>query len=311
VTARAHEPAAEAERRRRLAGVGYAAGAYLIWGLFPVYFHALAGAAPLEILCHRIVWSALFLAGLLSLRGRWAEVRAELSDRRILLRLTASALFISANWLVYIWAVNAGHVLEASLGYFVNPLVTVLLGVVFLREPLSGRQRLALALAATGVGLRVWGAHRFPAVALTLALTFGMYGLIRKRVRVSATSGLLAEVTVLAPVALAYLAWLGRAGQSHFLAAPRFTVLLAASGVVTAVPLLMFAVGVQRLRLSTVGLLQYLNPTVQLAIAVFAFGEPFGAADGWAFGLIWCSLAIYTTEAIAASRAAPRPAPEG
>jgi chloramphenicol-sensitive protein RarD len=287
---------------RPVAGVAYAAAAYLTWGLFPVYFHALAGVPAPEILAHRIVWSAAFLAVLITLVRRWQEVARQLRSPGTLPALALSAAFISTNWLVYIWAVNAGHVLDASLGYFINPLVTVLLGVLFLREPLTRRQLIAVTLAAAGVLALVIRAHRVPWVALTLAGTFALYGLVRKRVRVDAVGGLLGEVGILAPMALVYLAWLGRSGASHFGSGARPGLLLAASGVVTAVPLIWFALGVQRLRLSTIGLLQYLNPTMQFAIAVFAFGEPFTPAHAVAFGCIWLSLAIYTAEALAAAR---------
>ncbi len=293
---------ASAQRNPSGVGVAYAAAAYLTWGVFPVYFHALAGVPATQILAHRILWSALFLVLLITALRRWREVARELSVPGTVPRLAASAVFISANWLVYIWAVNSGHVLEASLGYFINPLVTVCLGVVFLRDHLTRRQLLAVVLAAVGViTLVVWARH-VPWIAFALALTFGLYGLIRKRVRVGAVGGLLCEVTVLAPVAAAYLAWLGRAGGNAFGSSTRVTVLLAASGIVTAVPLIWFALGVQRLRLSTVGILQYLNPTTQFLIAVFAFGEPFSRAHALTFGCIWLSLGLYTSEALALNR---------
>jgi chloramphenicol-sensitive protein RarD len=277
-------------------GVGYAAAAYLTWGLFPLYFRALHGVPAPEVLAHRVVWSAGFMALLVTALRRWPDVLRQARSPGTLAALASSAVLISTNWLVYIWAVNSGRVVEASLGYFVNPLVTVLLGVAFLRDRLSARQRVAVGLAAVGVLVLVIRAGHFPWVALTLAATFGLYGLVRKRARADAIGGLLTEVALLAPLALAYLAVLARAGQSHFAAAPRWTVLLAASGVVTAVPLIWFARAVERLRLSTVGLLQYLNPTTQLAIAVFLFGEPFTSVHAIAFGCIWASLALYTTE---------------
>lgn len=293
---------ASRQSSRTLGGVAYAAAAYLTWGVFPFYFHALAGVPAPEILAHRILWSAAFMALLVTGRRRWLEVARQVRARGTVAALALSATFISSNWLVYIWAVNSGRVLEASLGYYVNPLVTVVLGVLFLRDPLSRRQKIAIALAAVGVAVLVVRARQIPWVALALALTFGFYGLIRKRVPVDATTGLLVEVVLLAPFAALYLGWLGRAGLSHFGAGAGRTALLAASGVVTAVPLLWFAVGVQRLRLSTIGLLQYLNPTMQFSIAVFAFGEPFTAAHGVAFACIWVSLAIYTAEALAPAR---------
>jgi chloramphenicol-sensitive protein RarD len=290
--------AAQDGSRRSAVGVGFAAAAYLTWGLFPLYFHALGGVPAPEILAYRIVCSAVFLAAVISATGRWGEALRQLRAPGTLRSLALSAVFISANWLVYVWAVNAGHVLEASLGYFVNPLVSVLLGVVFLREPLTRPQRLAVAIAAAGVIALVVRAGRFPWIALTLAMTFGLYGLIRKRVRVDATIGLLGEVSILAPLAAAYLAWLGAAHAGHFGGDARVTLLLAASGVVTAMPLIWFALGVQRLRLSTIGLLQYLNPTVQFTIAVLVFREPFTAAHALAFGCIWLSLALYSLDAL-------------
>ena len=283
----------------RAAGVAYAASAYLTWGLFPLYFHALAGVPAPEILSHRIVWSLVFLAVLVSALGRWPGVLAQLRSPRTLAALSVTAILIATNWLTYIWAVNSGRVLEASLGYFVNPLVTVLLGVIFLREPLTPRQIVAVALAAAGVLALVVRAGRLPWVALVLAVTFGLYGLLRKRVPIEAVPGLLGEVAVLAPLALLCLATLP---APHFGAGPRYTALLAASGIVTALPLIWFAEGVRRLRLSTVGLLQYLNPSLQFAIAVFLFGERFTGAHAVAFGCIWVSLALYTAEALSASR---------
>jgi len=282
-----------------MAGVAYAAAAYLTWGLFPLYFRALAGVPAPEVLAHRIVWSLVFLVALVTALGRWRGVLLQLRSPGTLSTLAVTAVLISSNWLTYIWAVNSGRVLEASLGYFVNPLVTVLLGVVFLGDRLTPRQIAAVALAAAGVLALVVRAGRVPWVALVLALTFGLYGLLRKRVPIEAVAGLLGEVAVLAPLALLYLAMLQ---NGHFGAAPGHTALLAASGVVTAMPLIWFAEGVSRLRLSTVGLLQYLNPTMQFSIAVFLFGEHFTAAHAVAFGCIWASLALYTAEALSAAR---------
>lgn len=282
-------------------GVAYAAAAYLFWGLFPLYFRALAAVPAPEILAHRIVWSVAFLLLLVTARRRWLVVGRQLASRGTLLRLAASATLISTNWLIYIWAVNSERVLQASLGYFVNPLVSILLGVVFLHESLSRRQVIAVALAAAGVVALAVRAHEVPWVALALAVTFGLYALVRKRVPVDAEAGLLGEVGLLAPFALAYLALLSAAGGAHFAGTGR-GLLLASTGIATAVPLLWFANGVRRLRLSTIGLLQYLNPTVQLAIAVLVLGEPFGGTQAFAFGCIWASLAVYTSEAVALAR---------
>jgi chloramphenicol-sensitive protein RarD len=294
----------DAASKARASGVAWATGAYLLWGVFPLYFHALAAVPAPEIIAYRVVCSAVFLALLVSVRRDWPGVVRQLRTPGTLVRLGVSAVFISANWGIYVWAVNAGRVLEASLGYFVNPLVSVLLGVAFLHEPLTRAQKIAVLVAAAGVGSLVVRAGVFPWVAMALAVTFGMYGLIRKRVHVDPTAGLLAEVLLLAPVAALYLATLIRAGTGHFgTAGLRITLLLAATGIVTAVPLLWFAVGVRRLRLSTIGLLQYVNPTAQFAIAVLIFREPFSAAHLVAFGCIWVSLAIYSVEAVLRARA--------
>jgi chloramphenicol-sensitive protein RarD len=286
----------------RLRGVAYAAGAYLIWGLFPLYFRSLDGIPPLEILAHRIAWSAVFLVLLVTARRSWPEVARQLRAPGTMPRLAVSALLISANWLIYIWAVNAEHVLDASLGYFVNPLVSVLLGVAFLHEPLSRRQVVAVALAAAGVLALVVRLGQVPWIALSLALSFGLYGLVRKGTRVDAAAGLLGEVAVLLPPSIAWLAVVGLRGDSHFGEGAARTALLAAIGAVTAVPLMWFAVAVRRLRLATIGILQYVNPTMQFAIAVLVFGEPFTGAHRVAFGCIWAALAVYTSEVISISR---------
>ncbi len=291
--------------QRSQVGVAYATVAYLWWGLFPLYFHALAGVPAIEILSHRIIWSVILLVLLISARRSWPEVLRSLRAPRALRTLAVSAVFISLNWVIFIWAVTEGHTLEASLGYFVNPLVTVAFGVVILRDRLTRLQMLAIALATAGVVSLVIRAGRVPWVALALATTFATYGLIRKRLGIDAVAGLLGEVCLLAPLALAYVAWIQGTGTGHFGAGFKFTLLLALSGIVTALPLLWFAKAVERLRLSTVGLLQYLNPSLQFAIAVFAFGERFTSAHALAFGLIWISLAIYTSEALALARRTP------
>jgi chloramphenicol-sensitive protein RarD len=299
----------------RSGGLAWAVAAYLGWGLFPLYFRLLAGIPPLEILAHRVIWSAGFLVLLLTALSRWKAVVALVRAPRKLGLLAASAVLLSFNWLIFIWAVNAGHVLDSSLGYFINPLVNVLLGVLFLRERLTRPQVAAVGLAAAGVLALVVRAGHVPWVSLSLAATFGGYGLLRKVGGVDAVAGLFVETLILAPAAGGWLAWLARAGTGHFAAGGRQALLLAAAGAVTAVPLIWFALGVQRLRLATVGLLQYISPSMQFAVAVFAFGETFTAAHGLAFGCIWVSLAIYSADALQAARRAEaagqaaRPAP--
>ena len=301
-------PAASTELAHQRAGLLYGLAAYLAWGLLPLYFRALHGVPPLEILSHRITWSVLLLAGLVTWLRRWPEVARPLSTWRGRLTLLATTSLISVNWGVYIWAVHAGRVLEASLGYFINPLVNVLLGVLFLGEALTRRQRVAVGLAGAGVAVLVASsAGPFPWVALVLACSFGLYGLLRKRERIDAVGGLFSETALLAPLAVAFLVWVQLDGTGHLGTVPRTTALLVLAGLVTALPLIWFAIGVQRLRLSTVGLLQYIAPTMQFSIAVFVFGEPFTASHGVAFACIWSSLALYTWDALARLRAVEGP----
>jgi chloramphenicol-sensitive protein RarD len=279
----------------RARGLAYALAAYLTWGGMAVYIKALAPVPPLEILAHRVAWSVVFLFGLLVARRRLGLLA---HAREVPWHLAASTLLIAANWLVFIWAVGAGRLLEASLGYYVNPLVNVLLGVLFLGERLSRRQLAAVALAGAGVAAMVLRLGGLPWVALALALSFGLYGLVRKRSGLDAAAGLLAETALLAPPAVAYLALLAARGSGAFGREAGQSLLLAAAGVITAVPLVWFALGVQRLRLSTLGLVQYLSPTVQFLLAVLLYGEPFTAAHAAAFGCIWAGLALFSWDAL-------------
>jgi chloramphenicol-sensitive protein RarD len=294
-------PNAPDERAR---GVAYAVCTYLAWGLLPLYFKALKAVPAVEVLAHRVVWSLLLLAALLALRS---GVRAFAAPFRRLPVLSVTTCLIATNWLIYIWAVQSGRVLEASLGYFVNPLVNVVLGVAFLGETLSGRQRAAVALAAAGVAVLVARAGTVPWVALVLAASFGLYGLLRKRAAIDPIGGLLAETALLAPPAAAFLAWRAFTGAGAFGAAPGTSLLLAAAGPITALPLVAFGLAVHRLRLSTMGLIQYLAPTGQFLLAVLVYREPFGPAHAAAFALIWTSLALYSWDAVARSRPAPAP----
>lgn len=280
-------------------GVAYGIAAYLIWGFFPLYFKSLAGVTPLEILSHRIVWSVLSLALLLTVLRRWAGVRQAFAAPRILLTLSATTLLIALNWLVFIYAVGAGKVLESSLGYFINPLVSALLGVLFLGEKLSRNQRMSFLLAAVGVILLTIQHGELPWIALTLAFSFGLYGLLRKQAPVDAIAGLTVETLLLFPFAAGYLGWLVYGRHSVFLTGPpHLTFLLACSGILTSTPLIWFAVATKRLRLVTVGLMQYLVPTLHLVLAVFIFDELFTAAHLLSFLLIWAGLILYTLDAV-------------
>lgn len=300
-------PNAPDERAR---GVLYAVATYLAWGLFPIYFKALRAVPAVEVLAHRVVWSLVLVAAIVAARSGLRGLAAPFRPARRLAVLAATTALIATNWLVYIWAVQAGRVLEASLGYFLNPLVNVLLGVAFLREALSSRQRAAVALAAAGVAVLVVRAGAVPWIALALASSFGLYGLLRKRAAIEPLGGLLAETALLAPAALLLLGARAAAGTGAFGASAATSLLLAAAGPITALPLVSFGLAVHRLRLSTMGLVQYLTPTGQFLLAVLLYREPFGAAHAAAFALIWASLALYSWDAIARSRAArAEPAP--
>ena len=277
-------------------GVGYALGAFGLWGLFPVYFKVVASVPAPEVLAHRIVWSVVFVALLLVLLRQWRAVAGALTHRPTALRLLLSAVLIAVNWLTFIWAVANERVLEASLGYFITPLVSVLLGRVVLGEALARLQWLAVALAGLGVGYMLAGLGKLPWVSLVLAATFGSYGLARKTTAVAAAPGLFVETLLLAPLALGFLVWLGEAGTFGRVSL-EWDLLLAAAGVVTALPLILFAQAAKRLRLASVGLFQYLTPTCQLLLAVFAFGEVFTADHAVTFGCIWVALALYSFSA--------------
>ena len=265
--------------------------------MFPVYFKALQAVPPLEMMAHRIAWSLGFVALVLAARHRWAWLGPALADRRLLLGCAASAGLIALNWFLYIWAVVNARVVEASLGYFINPLVNVLLGAVVLKETLRRGQWLAVAVAGAGVTWLTWLAGALPWIALALAGTFGLYGLLRKTAPLGALEGLAMETLLLGPLAIAGLAWLAWQGQSAFVAAPGWTqALVVASGPITAIPLLLFAAGARRIPLSLLGILQYIGPTLQLLVGVWLFGEPFEAARLAGFALIWAALALYSAE---------------
>jgi chloramphenicol-sensitive protein RarD len=287
----------------RSRGLASALLAYLLWGFFPIYFKALADVPAFEVLAHRILWSVVLLSVAAPLLGRWSTAVHALGPGKRL-AILGGALLIAANWVAYIWAVQAGRVLEASVGYFVNPLVSVLLGVAFMRERLRRRQLQAVALAALGVLALVIRLRTLPWLPLGLALTFGLYGLVRKRAGVDPVGGLLAETLVLAPAALVVVILRAQAGVGAFGGNLGTSALLAAAGPITAIPLILFAMGVKRLPLSTVGILQYLTPTLQFLLAVALYHEPFGSAHAIAFGFIWAALALYTWDSYQAVREA-------
>jgi chloramphenicol-sensitive protein RarD len=280
-------------------GVIYAVSAFLIWGISPVYWKALRSVPALEIILHRIVWSFIFLVPLVILIQRWQEFVSVLKNFRTLLILLVTALIVGGNWLLYIWAVNNDHLLQASLGYYINPLVNVVLGMIFLKERLRVPQIAAVALATAGVLYLTVYYGVFPWIALTLAVSFGFYGLIRKVAPVGSVVGLTVETLLLSIPALAYLVYLDHLGQgSIFRVSLKLDLMLIGCSVVTAMPLLFFTLGARRLFLSTLGLLQYIAPSCMFILAVFLFREPFTSVQVITFILIWAALAIYSADSV-------------
>jgi chloramphenicol-sensitive protein RarD len=296
-----HEPQNTTRTRNpdTLWGVIYAVSAFLIWGISPIYWKALRSVPAFEIILHRIVWSFFLLVPLIIIMRRWQEFIAVFKNLRTLLILLFTALIVGGNWLLYIWAVNSDHLLQASLGYYINPLVNVVLGMVFLKERLRPPQILAVVLATAGVLYLTLYYGEFPWIALTLAVSFGLYGLIRKVAPVSSLVGLTVETLLLSVPALVYLYYLDRLGQgSIFRVSLKLDLMLMGCSVVTALPLLFFTLGARRLYLSTMGLLQYIAPSCMFVLAVFLFREPFASAQVLTFILIWTALAIYSTDSV-------------
>jgi chloramphenicol-sensitive protein RarD len=279
-------------------GILYATLAFFCWGLFPLYFHALEAVPPQEILAHRMLWSLLFLLVVLGVRRQWQWLPQVLRQPRVLASFGASALLLTANWFIYIWSVNHGHVIDASLGYFINPLVNVLLGVLVLKEKLRRGQSIAMAVAASGVAWLTWQAGQLPWIALMLGLTFGGYGLLRKTAALAALEGLSLETMLLFPLALMYVLWLSWHGQNSFLNTPSDSSrwLLAAAGPITAIPLLLFAAGARKIPMAVLGLIQYLSPTMQALLGVWVFHEAFPAERLAGFLIIGAALMLYVLE---------------
>jgi len=290
---------AQAQARR---GLFYGLAAYVAWGLLPLYFKMLGGVGAGEIVAQRVLWSVLFIAVLIALRGSLPALRSALTNRRAVGLLAVSATLIAVNWLVYIWAVLEGHVLASSLGYFLNPLVNVALGMIVLRERLGRVQGAAVALAALGVLILAIQASDGLWISLVLAITFSLYGLVRKIVPVESLEGLAIETVILAPFALGWLVWIGQQGTLAFGRDLPFSLLLASAGVFTAVPLLLFAAAARRMPYVELGLLQYVAPTLQFLLAVAVFGETMTRAHVICFGFIWAGLALYAGGNIAELR---------
>lgn len=283
-----------------------ALGAYFIWGSLPLYIRALEHIGAVEILSHRVVWSVPTAIVLLALVANWSSVRDAFAFRN-LKWLMLSGVLIGANWLVYIWAVNSGRTMEASLGYYINPLVNVLLGLVFFSEKLRPMQWAAVAIAAVGVGVMTIAFGRFPWIALVLCFTFAFYSVIRKQVQVDSRAGFLVEVLVLLPLAAGWFAWFWSTPDGRLMGNGGIDVwLLLLAGPVTATPLILFGLAAKRLRLSTIGMMQYIGPTLQFLIATFIFHEAFGWVHAVAFGCIWAALFIFTWDSVTGAAKARR-----
>uniref|UniRef100_Q47BT3 RarD protein n=1 Tax=Dechloromonas aromatica (strain RCB) TaxID=159087 RepID=Q47BT3_DECAR len=284
--------------KKQLAGIGYGLLAYVIWGFFPLYFHQLGAISPMDILSNRTAWAFVFVTILLTLRQRWKNVFALFSAPRHVIRLSIAAMLLGSNWLGFLWAVNHHQVVASSLGYFLTPLVNVLLGLLVLKERLNAKEWLAIALAIVAVGNELIALGTLPWISLFLAGSFGIYGLLRKQVPVDAISGLWLETMAMLPICLLYAGWQAQQGHAVFtLVDGTSTALLIGSGILTALPLMAFAAATQRLDLATVGMLMYINPTMQFVTAIFVFGEPLQPARLASFALIWLGLFIFSWSA--------------
>lgn len=280
-------------------GILYATACYTAWGLFPIYFKSINDIPAMEILFHRMLWALLFLVMVLAWRQQWSWIPALFKNPKLIAGFASSAILLSTNWFIYIWAVNHGHIIDASLGYFITPLVNVLLGYVFLHERMRPIQWWAVGLAASGVVWLTFQSGHPPWIGVSLAASFGAYGLLRKTAALGALEGLSLETFLLFPFALAYLTFLAFNGQSAFLHSATSTqLLLIAAGPITAIPLLLFAAGARRIPLATLGLLQYISPSLQLLLGVWLYHEPFSTGRLIGFATIWTGLIVYSAEGL-------------
>lgn len=288
-----------------LRGFGFALAAYLLWGFLPLYMKALADIPTLEVLAHRVIWSVPIALAILAVLGRTGDLMIALQTPRMLAMGAITAALISINWGIYVWSIQTGHALEAALGYYINPLFSVFLGAVLIKERLSLAQKLAIALAAFAVAFLTFQVGKLPVVALSLTVTWGFYAYFKKMLPIGPNQGFALEVILLLPFALGYAGYMASTGQAVFLNGTGLdTALLMGCGVVTAVPLMIYANGAKLLKLSTIGIMQYIAPTMIFLTAVFWFDEPFDSARMLAFVLIWAGLAIYTTSLVRQARKA-------
>ena len=287
------------QQQRTRQGILLAIGAYTMWGIAPIYFKSLSEISPLEILSHRVVWSFFLLAFLLHLGRSWRNVRDTLTSKPKMTYLVATSLLVGANWLIFIWAVNANHMLDASLGYYINPLINVVLGMIFLGERLRKLQWFAVGLAAIGVLIQIVAFGSIPVVAIALAFSFGFYGLLRKKVSLEAQTGLFIETLVMLPAAAIYLLFIADSATSDLAANPMtLNLLLIAAGIVTTLPLLCFTGAATRLKLSTLGFFQYIGPSLMFLLAVLIYGEAFTTDKAITFAFIWGALVIFSFDGL-------------
>lgn len=292
-------------------GILYGIGAYALWGFFPIYWKFLHDVPALQVIGHRIGWSFILLLAYIVLTRQWEAFRSVAFKRRTVGIYSIAAVLLSFNWLIYVWGVNAGFIVETSLGYFINPLLSVLLGVIFLRERLRPLQWLPVGLAAVGVGYLTFVYGGLPWIALSLAFTFGFYGFVKKLSPLGSLYGLTLETAIVFPIALGYIAFVGFSGLGAFLRqGAQVDLFLVGAGVVTTIPLLMFASAAKQIPLTIVGLLQYIAPTLQFLIGVFVYKEPFDFSRLIGFGLVWVALAIFALENHLANRVLMQPIPE-
>ncbi|WP_182027472.1 EamA family transporter RarD [Vibrio rotiferianus] len=291
------------EQQRARQGVLLAVGAYTMWGIAPIYFKSIAEVSPLEILSHRVFWSFFLLAALLHFGRQWRSVRDIIKNKTKMMYLVSTAILVGANWLIFIWAVTSNHMLDASLGYYINPLINVLLGMVFLGERLRKLQWFAVALAACGVLVQLIVFGSVPVVAIALAMSFGFYGLLRKKVSVEAQTGLFIETLVMLPAASIFLLFIASTPTSNMFENPwQLNTLLIAAGVITTLPLLCFTGAATRLKLSTLGFFQYIGPSLMFLLAVLIYGEPFTSDKAITFAFIWGALVVFSFDGLRNNR---------
>ncbi|WP_045394815.1 EamA family transporter RarD [Vibrio rotiferianus] len=291
------------EQQRSRQGVLLAIGAYTMWGIAPIYFKSIAEVSPLEILSHRVIWSFFLLAAFLHFGRHWRSVRDIIKNKTKMMFLVSTAILVGANWLIFIWAVNSNHMLDASLGYYINPLINVLLGMVFLGERLRKLQWFAVVLAACGVLVQLIVFGSVPVVAIALAMSFGFYGLLRKKVSVEAQTGLFIETLVMLPAAAIYLLFIASSPTSNMLDNPmQLNTLLIAAGVITTLPLLCFTGAATRLKLSTLGFFQYIGPSLMFLLAVLIYGEPFTSDKAITFAFICGALVVFSFDGLSNNR---------